>query len=130
MRCARARDARNEKREAGIDCDILSGRIGRSWSSKNNLPVVDEDSRWQRRHGNRWQRHDSWRRRPSRDFTVWQRARALDWNSILEFRAAFKYVVRAPHGPHTGGEVWIKVAVKDRVAHHLVSVAAAVIDHL
>ncbi len=38
--------------------------------------------------------------------------------------------MRSPHGPHAGGEVWIEVAVEDRVADHFVSVAAAVVDHL
>src|SRR5260370_495041 len=42
----------------------------------------------------------------------------------------FKYIVRPPHGPHAGREVWIEVAMENRVAHHLVPVAASVVDHL
>ena len=49
---------------------------------------------------------------------------------LLEFSAAFKHVMRAPHGPHAGSEVWIEVAMEDRVADDLVAIAAAVIGHL
>src|SRR5205807_8149969 len=48
----------------------------------------------------------------------------------IEGRSRLEHVVYAPHGPHTGGKVRIKVAMENRVAHRLIAVAAAVIDHL
>src|SRR5467141_4607136 len=38
--------------------------------------------------------------------------------------------MRAPHGPHARCEVWIEVAVEDRVAYHFVAIATAVVNHL
>src|SRR5262249_48161637 len=38
--------------------------------------------------------------------------------------------MRAPQAPHSLSKVWIKMAVEDGIANHLVAVSAAVVSHL
>src|SRR5215510_1270401 len=108
MRCASAGDARYEKWEARIDCHTGSGWVGSSGCSVDDLTVVNEERRRQRGHRDRWHWDDRGSWRAGRNFTIRERACAFDWNTVLEFRAAFKNVMCPPQRPHAGGKVRIK----------------------
>src|SRR5258708_4552085 len=131
MRSARAGPPRNKEREAGVLRHTLSGRIGHCRSSVNDLPLINEHGRWQRSHGDWGKRHNGWDRRSRFDLTVRQRARSGRGHSVRRyFGAAFKPVVRSPHGPQARREMRIEVTMENRVAYDLVSIATAVVGHL
>src|SRR5215203_4086091 len=113
MRRARAGNTRNKVRETGVSGYVRSGLIRSSRRAKNDLSVLDKNIRRYRRHWQRWHWDDCGRRSSSRDLAIGKSARAWRRNTVLHNRAAFKYVVSSPHGPHTGGEVWIEVTVED-----------------
>ncbi len=86
------------------------------------------------RHGERGHGHEGRNRRAGLDLAV----RVGSVPSFLcvgnalfvELGPGLEHVVDAPERPHPFGEVRIKVAVEDRVAHRVVQVAAAAVDDL
>src|SRR6185369_5482552 len=96
----------------------------RDWSAIDRHIVFDLCVSRQRRHRQRRQRHYRRHWRARRNLAVGQGARARNYEAAYIFtadrcalwinkRSRLKHIMRPPHRPHAGGEVWIEVAVKN-----------------
>src|SRR5690606_1551480 len=105
----------------------LSGDI--KWIARHRILAGDVgvSRRW--RHGLLWQRHNGWNwcARLRIGNTADQIGTCAQFPIRQSAGAVFQYIMHTPQSPHALREMWVQMAMKNRVARRLVAVTAAAV---